>query len=242
MEESLSQNSILKVNSLSVEIEGEKIIENLSFEVKKGEILTILGPNGAGKTVLLRTLLGFLPYKGEILWQKNLRFGYLPQGLTQLEMKHLPLTVEDFFKLKKGYKPFLSERTEIKDKSFLKKRLGDLSAGQFQRTLINWVLFGEPDVLLFDEPESQLDIGGEGTVHSFLRRLWEEKNLKSKTENGLTILLVTHDLDVVYKYSTSVLCLNKNKICQGSAREILTPEILEKTYNQEIKFYHHTHQ
>ena len=58
--------TILKVKNLNVELDNEKIIEDLSFEVKEGDILTILGPNGAGKTVLLRTLLGLLPYKGEI--------------------------------------------------------------------------------------------------------------------------------------------------------------------------------
>jgi len=93
----LNMNSaLLKVQNLSVELNGEKIIKNLSFQISRGEILTILGPNGSGKSVLLRTLLGFLPHEGDIVWDKKYKIGYLPQGLNQLLTKNLPLTVEDF--------------------------------------------------------------------------------------------------------------------------------------------------
>ena len=68
----MQDDLVLKVRALSVELEGERVINNLSFEVKEGDILTILGPNGAGKTVLLKALLGLLPYKGEIEWKKIL--------------------------------------------------------------------------------------------------------------------------------------------------------------------------
>ena len=68
---------ILEVKNLNVELGGEKIIKDLSFEVKEGEILTILGPNGAGKTALLKTLLGFLPYQGEISWFTPLEKNFL---------------------------------------------------------------------------------------------------------------------------------------------------------------------
>ena len=226
---------ILKVKNLNVELDDEKIVKDLSFEVKKGEILTILGPNGAGKTVLLKALLGLLPYQGEISWQEKAKIGYLPQGLTQLKVKDLPLSVEEFFGLKKVSKEetlkFL-KLVGIKEKNFLRKRIGDLSTGQFQRMLIAWVLVSKPEVLLFDEPTAGIDLGGEETIYSLLHRVWQEKNL--------TILLVTHDLNIVYKYSNSVLCLSKKGVtCFGRPKEVLTTELLEKMYGTGIKFYEH---
>ena len=75
----MSENLILKVENLNVRLENEEIIKGLSFEVKEGDVLTILGPNGAGKTVLLKTLLGILPYQGEIKWQKKLKLAMFPK-------------------------------------------------------------------------------------------------------------------------------------------------------------------
>ena len=226
---------ILKVKNLNVELDDEKIVKDLSFEVKKGEILTILGPNGAGKTVLLKALLGLLPYQGEVSWPKSLKIGYLPQGLTQLKVKDLPLSVEEFFGLKKVSPEETMKVLKlvgIEEELFLKKRIGDLSTGQFQRMLIAWVLVSKPEVLLFDEPTAGIDLGGEETIYSLLHRVWQEKNL--------TILLVTHDLNIVYKYSNSVLCLSKKGVtCFGRPKEVLTTELLEKMYGTGIKFYEH---
>jgi len=226
---------ILEVKNLKVELGGEEIIKNLSFEVKEGEILTILGPNGAGKTVLLKTLLGFLPHQGEVLWQKKTKIGYLPQGITQLKVKDLPLSVEEFFKLKKVTREEILKFLKlvgIREGAFLKKRIGDMSTGQFQRMLVAWVLISEPEVLLFDEPTAGIDIGGEETIYSLLHRFWKERKL--------TILLVTHDLNIVYKYSSDVLCLSKKGVsCSGQPKEVLTTGLLEKMYGTEIKFYQH---
>ncbi len=223
--------NILRVKNLNVKLDGEEIIRNLSFEVKEGEILTILGPNGAGKTVLLKTLLGFLPHEGEIEWQKEVKIGYVPQRLPFI--KDIPISVEEFFKLKN------SSRKEIKEilnsvgfqESFLGKKMGDLSSGQFQRVLVAWALIGNPEVLLFDEPTTGIDIGGEETVYGLLTKLKQKRNF--------TILLVTHDLSVVYKFSNYVICLNKSPICQGLPREILTAKTLQKLYGEEVKFYEH---
>jgi len=229
----MKEDLILKVKNLSVQLGGEKILENVSFEVKEGEVLTILGPNGAGKTVLLKTLLGIFPYKGEIIWKKDIKIGYVPQRLPFI--KNVPMTVEEFFKLKDVSK---KETENILKKiglsEVLKKEVGKLSSGQFQRILIGWALSKDPQVLLFDEPMTGIDIKGEESIYSLLDKLKEERNL--------TILLVTHDLSVVYKFSDYVICLNRYPICQGKPREILTPEGLEKLYGQEVKFYQHTHQ
>lgn len=227
------EEKILRVENLNVELDGEKIICDLSFELKKGEVLTILGPNGAGKTVLLKTLLGIFPYKGEIEWAKGIKIGYVPQRIPFV--KDFPISVEEFLKLKRV------EENEIKkilklvgfDESFLKKNVGEISSGQYQRILVGWALLGNPDVLLFDEPITGIDISGQETIYQLLQRLKRGKNL--------AIIFVTHDLSIVFKFSDYVICLNKCPVCQGKPKEVITPENLSKLYGQEIKFYEHYH-
>ncbi|MCD6528274.1 metal ABC transporter ATP-binding protein [bacterium] len=227
----MNSNLILKVKNLNVELGGEKIINNLSFQVKEGEILTILGPNGAGKTVLLKTLLGILPYQGTIEWQKGIKVGYVPQRLPFI--KDIPLTVREFLKLKinsenatKRVLELVGIKNEISEKEISK-----LSSGQFQRILVGWGLLGNPQVLLFDEPMAGIDISGQESIYDLLKNLQKEK--------GFAVLLVSHDLSVVYKFSSNVLCLNKKVLCYGPPQEILTPENLAQLYGGQIKFYQH---
>ncbi len=229
----------LEVKNLNVQIGQEKIIKNLSFQVASGDILIILGSNGAGKSVLLKTLLGFLPHSGEINWEQKTKIGYLPQGLNQLKLKNYPLTVQDFFslKLKKLKSSEIIKFLNLVglEKTILNKTAGDLSGGQFQRMLIAWILISHPQVIFFDEPTTGIDIGGGETIYSLLHNIQQKEKI--------TIFLVTHDLSIVYKYSTKVLCLNrKGYNCFGEAREILDPQTLEKIFGMDIKFYeHHAH-
>jgi len=224
---------ILEVSGLEVTLDGHEVLSGLSFSVQRGEVLTILGPNGAGKTVLLRALVGTVPYRGSITWKKGTRLGYVPQRLPYI--KSLPLTVADFFALKRETPPDVGALLEaVALPAALAQRLvGDLSSGQFQRVLIAWALAGDPDVLLFDEPTTGVDASGEETVYALLARLHDERNL--------TMLLVTHDLAVVHKLSSTVLCLNKQTICHGPPLSTLTPENLQRLYGTEVKFYEHKH-
>jgi zinc transport system ATP-binding protein len=224
-------DTVLEVSDLGVTMEGRVVLERLSFVVKAGEILTILGPNGAGKTVLLRALLGLQPHDGTIAWKRGTRIGYVPQRLPYI--RDIPVSVGDFFALKRhdgvDVGPML--RAVGLDERLARERMGDLSSGQFQRILIAWALAGEPQVLLFDEPTAGIDIGGEETVYRLLARLHRERNL--------TMLLVTHDLAVVYELSSTVLCLNKVPICHGPPMDVLTPERLRQMYGADVKYHQH---
>ena len=82
---SQDEDLILQVSDLKVTLEGRAVVANLSFVVRRGEVMTILGPNGAGKTVLLRALLGTVPYEGSITWKKGTRIGYVPQRLPYIK-------------------------------------------------------------------------------------------------------------------------------------------------------------
>ena len=229
----MEEKIVLKVENLNVDLEREEILKDLSFEVKEGEVLVILGPNGAGKTVLLKTLLGILPYRGKVEWQKGIKIGYVPQRLPFI--KDIPMAVKEFFDLKNVSE---KESEEILKsiglgEDILKKKIGDLSSGQFQRILVGWALASNPQVLLFDEPLAGVDIGGQESVYNLLEKL--------KKARDLTILFVTHELSIVYKLADKVLCLNKRMLCHGLPKEILTPERISELYSGEIKFYQHNH-
>ena len=107
---------------------------------------------------MLKTLLGILPYQGEIEWKKGVKIGYVPQRLPFI--KDVPMSVKEFFDLKNVSG---KESEEILgsiglEKDILEKKIGDLSSGQFQRILVGWALVGNPQVLLFDEPMTGIDI------------------------------------------------------------------------------------
>lgn len=227
-----NDNLALQVNNLTVELNNQKIIENLSFEVKRGETLVVLGPNGAGKTTLLRALLNVIPYQGQIKWSvKNI--SYLPPNELLQRREILPLTVEDFYSLKEisGSRVIDSLQSVGLEKNVLKTRIAHLSTGQFQRLNIAWALVDRPDTLLFDEPTSGIDIGGTETIYSLLHTFWEQYKM--------TIILVTHDLSVVWDHADNVLCLNKKGLCYGVPKQILTTENLQKLYGTGVKYYHH---
>jgi zinc transport system ATP-binding protein len=224
---------VLQVSDLEVNLENQVILSKVSFTLRRGEVLTILGPNGAGKTVLLKALLGTVPHQGVIAWAKDIRIGYVPQRLPYI--RNIPLSVADFFALKKtrGTDVPALLRSVGLGPELVAERIGDFSSGQFQRILIAWALAGDPDVLLFDEPTTGIDIGGEETVYALLARLQRERNL--------AMMIVTHDLAVVHRLSSTVLCLNRQPVCIGPPLATLTPENLQRLFGPEVKFYEHKH-
>lgn len=223
----VTKNSVLTVKNLEVFLGKEKILDDLNLQLTEKEILVILGPNGAGKTVFLRTLLGLLPFRGEISWKRSIKLGYVPEGLAA--PKNLPLTVKDFF----GFKG-VSDQAVLKslewvgmgDFSLLEKRLEALSFGQFKRMLIAWALVDNPQVLLLDEPLIGLDIHGRETIYDSLVRLWQKR--------GQTIILVSHEIGEVCKKADRILALNKKILFSGSPEKVVTAQNLAKIYGYSV--------
>lgn len=226
--------TLLEVKNFSVTLDRSPVLSDLDFSVDEGEFLTILGPNGSGKTVLVKSLLGLIPHEGESRWYKKPKVGYLPQGLNQMSVRDMPLTVGDFFGLKKiEHSEILKHLSHVGlGSSILTKSAGHLSGGEFQRMLVAWVLSSNPNVLFLDEPTTAVDIAGGETIYSLLKEIWQKHNL--------TVFNVTHDLSIVYAYSTHVLCLSRlGHRCYGVPKEILTPDVLNEIYGSDIKLYTH---
>lgn len=225
---------LLEVKNLNVTLDGSLILSDLNLSVDEGEFLTILGPNGSGKTVLVKALLGLLSYEGELNWHKRPRIGYLPQGLNQMSVRDMPLTVRDFFGLKKiEMSEVLKHLSHVGlESGILNKSAGHLSGGEFQRMLVAWVLSSNPNILFLDEPTTAIDVAGGETIYSLLKEIWQKHNL--------TVFNITHDLNIVYAYSTHVLCLSRfGHRCYGVPKEILTPDVLNDIYGTQVKFYTH---
>lgn len=232
-------SSILSVEGLRVIFGARRVLEDVSFSVSRGQTVAILGPNGSGKSTLLRALLKLVKYEGTVRWAPDVRLGYVPQSFS-VEAS-LPLTVSEFFLLKhaRGAAVLHALRDvgligpHEEDEDLLHQPLGTLSGGQLQRVLIAWTIVDKPNVLLFDEPTSGIDIGGQQNIYGLLDSI--------KRERGLTVLLISHDLHVVFSHADSVLCINKRLTCQGVPREVLDAKALASLYGSHTSLYSHTH-
>ncbi|MGH7584488.1 MAG: metal ABC transporter ATP-binding protein [Gemmatimonadales bacterium] len=224
----------LEVEHLSVTLGRTRVIDDLSFAVQPGSALAIIGPNGAGKTVLLKALIGAIPSEGAIRWHAA-RIGYVPQKL-DIE-RDLPLTGSDLLRAK-------AEVTHDADSEIARvlalvelppevadQRIGTMSGGQFQRLLLAFALMGRPSILLFDEPTAGVDEVGEENIYTLFDRLQHEE--------GLTVILVSHELSLVYRFADNVLCLSRRTVFFGPPVEILTPERLQQAYGVPMKFHEH---
>jgi len=233
---------IISVKNLNVSLNSHRILESISFDINQGEITAIIGPNGSGKTTLLKALLGLTPYTGDIkifnstprkLHEIAHKIGYVPQ---RLEFdRTIPMTIKELFSLHllKGQTEdsILKTLDLIRARHLIDKRVGILSGGEFQRIILALALLNDPELLLLDEPSSNVDAEGVMEFYSLIKELRAKKNL--------TILLVSHDIDVVYKYATSVLCVSHKLLCHASPSEALTTETLERLYGKHQKFFAH---
>lgn len=225
---------ILKVKNLSVNLGSRRILENLSFAVEHGQTMAIIGPNGAGKTVLFRALIGAVPYEGAVEWARGIKIGYVPQRL-DLDPQ-LPVTLADLLALKTkilGLPPAVADeaaRLVRLDKTDMALKIINLAAGKLQRALIALALIGDPDVLLFDEPTSSVDLPREELIYDTLHEIQHNK--------GITLILISHDLNLVFSHAAKVLCLNRRMMCFGEPQQSLNTELLSKLYGERV-FYHH---
>jgi zinc transport system ATP-binding protein len=229
----MSEN-VLEVTHLSVRLGAATVLRDLSFSVPAGALMAVIGPNGAGKTVLFRTLIGALEHEGVVRWAPDARVGYVPQKL-DLE-RNLPVTAQDILVAK----AHLAGRSSVAvpdvaagvglGRETCTTPIGALSGGQLQRVLLAVALLGDPTVLLLDEPTAGVDDPGQERMRDLLRRL---------VAQGVTILMISHELSVILRSATSVLCMTHDHRCFGVPRETLTPELLTRVYGEPVGLFLH---
>ncbi len=225
----------LRVEELSVSFGPVSVLHDLSFEVPQGSALAIIGPNASGKTVLFRALIGAVPYRGTVAWAPGTRLGYVPQKLDLA--RDLPVTGLDLLAAKgsvvQASREDASTALELAHlpATAAAKPIGSLSGGQFQRLLLALALVGRPTVLLFDEPTAGVDEPGEEQLYDMIHRV--------QVDRGLTLLLISHELSVVFRHADNVLCLSRERPCFGPPREVLTPAAIEQLYGAPLRYHRH---
>ena len=241
---------LVSLRDLRVELGGNPILRGVTAGISRGNVTALIGLNGSGKTTLLRALVNEYPHKGTIQFHCGHdhskpypeAIGYVPQRLT-LDAR-LPLTVGDFLALTLSRRPLffgISKKVAARSRAML-ERVGvsecldvpveGLSGGQLQRVLLALALEPQPELLLLDEPGAGIDFKDQKKFYELISSI--------NRETGVTVLLVSHDLNMVQAHAHDVLCLRGGAIqCQGPPNEILTPINMSLVFGAELHMFPH---
>ncbi|MBK5243431.1 MAG: metal ABC transporter ATP-binding protein [Eubacteriaceae bacterium] len=228
-----------KVKNFNVNFGNTKVLENVNLHIHCGELTAIIGPNGGGKSTLLKAMLGDVKHTGQLeyLDGKNKDsgvpvIGYVPQNLSF--DSGTPTSVLDLFMVcnskipawlltTKGIKNKVRESLAmVKAEHLINRRIGALSGGELQRVLLALALDPIPDLLLLDEPVSGIDQNGLEVFYDTVSEL--------RKKYDLSIILVSHDLDLVEKYADRVVLINGTVLCSGTPQEVFNNQITSKIF------------
>ena len=222
---------------------GHCVLGRLNLTVNEGDFLGIVGPNGCGKTTLLKAMLGVLaPMRGRITRRPGMRFGYVPQiqeaddsyPFTALEvtlMGRYPLMGVTARPAREDRRLALDCLRRLGIEDLAERSFRDFSGGQRQRTLLARSLASEPDVLVLDEPTNDMDIASEHAIMESLKRL--------HAETGMTIVIVSHLLNVVANYVDSLALINGGLRTIGPVEEVMSNGGLSKVYGVPVSVVTH---
>lgn len=220
-----------KIDKLTVKIDNNKIIDNISLHLHCNEITMLVGKNGAGKSTLIKAMLGEEEYTGDISFSSKhtdstkLTIGYVPQ---KLEVETSPMSVYDFLcsgtkgpavffrKSKKKYNEIKEHLKEFGADNLIDKRVCDLSGGELQRVLIALATMPYPELLIMDEPVSGIDAKGKKEFYKLIKKI--------KEKHDIAIFIVSHDFEYIKDYADKVVLLNKKVLKKGSVKEVLESE------------------
>ncbi len=248
--EEITRENIIETTGLGLYLNGCEVLRDIDMEVLPGDMVAIIGPNGAGKTTLMRIFLGMLkPSRGRVkvlgvypdrLGKKRDEIGYMPQR--PMHKKNFPLSVLDVVAMgavtsSSLGRPFTRNQREWAREALEQVGLGEesnrpfsqLSGGQQQRTFLARSLCRKPGLLLLDEPNAGLDLPTQSRFFQLLKKLQQEE--------GLTVVMVSHDLAAVAGFVDKLLCINKTMHVHGSPRDVLSSPGLEDAYRCEFEVF-----
>ena len=250
----MSDKAIISLRDVSFSFDDRPVLEHINLDINQGDYLGIIGPNGGGKTTILKLMLGLLrPAAGAVElfgrpvkeFRDWFRIGYVPQKATSFESR-FPFTVEEVVSLGRIPRAGLFHRLGDDDRKAVaealervqllpqrKELVTELSGGQQQRVFIAKGLVADPAVLILDEPTVGVDVESQDEFYHLLSQL--------NVEHGITMVLVSHDVDVIANEVSVLACVNQTLICHGEPLSIMEGDQLDKVYGPARKFIVHGH-
>ncbi len=238
----IMDKTIVAVNNVSFRYQNELVLENITLTINRGDFLGLVGPNGSGKTTLLKIIVGLLkPTTGAVelfgqpaeYFSDWAKIGYVPQKAALVNVR-FPITVAEVVGMNGGNKESIRRALQAVDMVEQKmKLLNELSGGQQQRVFIARALVSRPQLLILDEPTVGVDVDSQLKFYQLLR------NLNQKYD--LTLVLVSHDIDVVAHEMKTIACLNKTLICHGEPKTVLQGNFIDKLYGKHLRLIIHDH-
>jgi zinc transport system ATP-binding protein len=204
---------LLVLKGITVVRNGVRVLDNVDLTVARGEIVTLVGQNGAGKSTLVKVALGLLkPDSGAVTRPQDLRIGYQPQRLAM--DKGLPLSVRRFLAL--THRAPENQLRDVLDQVRMLHRIESsihaLSGGELQRVMLARAILRNPDLLVLDEPTQNVDVTGSVDIYRIIAEL--------RRRTGCSVLLVSHDLNIVMAATDRVYCLNGHVCCSGLPADV----------------------
>jgi zinc transport system ATP-binding protein len=248
--------NIVEVKDISFSYDGtDDVLKDITLAIHQGDYIGFVGPNGAGKTTLLRVMLHLLnPQRGTVRlfgqdiqafkdWRK---IGYVPQKAAHFDA-NFPASVHEVVFMGRYANKGLFQRTSHLDRESVKDALlrvdmwahkdrliGDLSGGQQQRVFIARALVNQPEVIFLDEPTTGVDRKTQDGFYALLQRL--------NKEWGLTLVLVSHDIERITQEVMSIACINRTLTCHASPEEYLAESESSHIGGKDVKIItHHRH-
>jgi zinc transport system ATP-binding protein len=239
------KQALIEFREVSFSYHTETVFNHLNLAIAAGEYLGVIGPNGGGKTTFVKLLLGLVaPQKGQVLlwgetaqhFRERYKIGYVPQRAGNLDFR-LPITVREvteFGAIHTKNKSVVDDALQqVGMRAFAERPLRELSGGQQQKAFIAKALAGQPQVLVLDEPTVGVDVKAQDEFYQLIADL--------NKKQGLTIIMVSHDIDVVMNEVSKLVCINEGLVYHGHPKEFIEKDYLTKLYGKTRRFILHGH-